>query len=247
MGGLGFLAAALSPLVGGAQNVDFCTLLEARIVADDGQSVGRITPDTIAIDSLINPFGDHGSEFSQLSIFNQFGPYGGMFALQSPYNPNTFFPPSIIRDSQPLARLTLNDSFSPRVEPDALVAWLKSSAPAQCSQPTPTASPEPSSTAPPSTGTVAPSPTPTATPVGGTPGAETPTARPSDTAPPTAILATRTPRSTSPPGIDTPTITLPIRPRGPDACAVVSSRSTLTSAILLLPLAVLRLLRRRER
>ncbi len=191
-----------------AQLTDFCPLLEARIVADDGQFLGRITPDTIAVDSLVNPFGAHGNQFSTVSIFNSNSAYGGTFSLLSPFHPTTFSPPRIIRNSQTLARLTINPAFSPRVDPFGLVAWLRSSGPQQCSAPTPIPSSTPTSL-PLSTPTQTSSPT-QATPLV-TPPTSTATPSPSHT-------PTRTPTATI---TDTPTIT-----RTPTATSTPSNTPT---------------------
>jgi len=197
VGVVGLLASAVLPAVGRAQITDFCPLLEARIVAEDGQFIGRITPDTIALDSLVNPFGAHGNQFSTVSIFNSNSAYGGTFALLSPFNPTTFQPPRIIRNSQTLARLTVNSSFSPRADPFGLVAWLRSAAPQQCSGTTATPTPTTTQT-PPSTPTPSPTQSPPAT---ATAVALTPTATRTGT-------ATNTPTQTNTPTItQTPTIT----------------------------------------
>jgi hypothetical protein len=231
------------PLAGHAQVEDFCDLLDTRIVADDGQFIGRITPDTVAIDSLVNPFGDHGSEFSQVSILNPFGPYGGMFALLSPFNPTTFFPPGIVQDGQTLARLTLNDSFSPRVDPNELLSWLRSDEPLVCFQPTPspTAAATPTATALPSS---TPSQSPTPTSVDSTPSGTAPTAgRTRATA---TARASNTPRPTSP---LTPTNmatqrNTPGQDADDEGCAIVAPATTPTVALLPIALALLRLFRR---
>ena len=191
-----------------AQLLDFCPLIDARIVADDGQFLGRITTDTVANDSLVNPFGPHGSQVSSVSIFNQLGTYGNARNTISPFHPTSFQPPRIRRNGQTLARLTINTSFNDRVDPNGLVAWLRSGQPAMCftpptptrtntAEPTPTETPVPTDTAVPPTATQAP-PTTTPTP--------TVTATPTDTATITPTPTnTGTPTDTRTP---TPTPTL---------------------------------------
>lgn len=193
---VGLLAATVTPRAASGQITDFCPLLDGRIVADDGQFLGRITPSTTASDSLINPFGAHGSQFSVESIFNPNSAYGGTFAQQSPFNSTALQPPRIVVLSQNVARLTINAAFSPRVDPNTLVGWLRSTGPAQCSQPpTPTAI---ATTAVPATPTVTPTTAPPSTPTA-VPPSSTPTRTPTSTSTPTATnTATIT---------DTPTIT----------------------------------------
>lgn len=245
---VGLLALAMAPAPGRGQVTDFCPLLEALIFADDGIILGRITPDTNAVDSLVNPFGDHGSEFSQVSIFNPIGAYGGMFALQSPYNPTTFFPPRIVVDGSAAARLTVNTQFSPRVHPDSLVSWLRTDEPNRCGEPTPTATMAADQpTATPAAVTATPSGAPTATalvsPTAGTPATPPP-------ATPTAVAPPGTPRSpTVPPTVIPPFQRTQLNRSGARMCAIADPATSSTAApLLLLPAAFLaRSLARRRR
>lgn len=203
MGGVvASLLALVAPRAACGQITDFCPLLEGRIVADDGQFLGRITPSTVAIDSLVNPFGDHGSQFSLVSIFNNNSAYGSSFSQQSAFNSTALQPPRIVVQAQNVARLTINPALTPRVDPNLLVGWLRSTGPSQCSQPpTPTAVPTTAIPASPSpTNTQPPPSTPTAVPP-----SNTPTQTPTNTATPTV---TQTATITNTPTITpTPTVT----------------------------------------
>jgi len=191
VGALGVLAVVL-PSLALAQISDFCPLLEGRIVAEDGQFLGRITDSEVANDSLVNRFGPYGSQLSSTSIFNQ-STYGSTFSPVGPFNPNSTQPPRIIRNGQTVARLTVNAGFANRVDPNGLVAWLRSSGPGSCTEPTP-----------PSTATPTQTPEDTATPTEPT---ETPT--PEDTFTPTNTPTfTNTGTATDTPTItNTPTVT----------------------------------------
>ncbi len=238
-----FTIAALLclPLPASGQVVDFCDLLDASLIAGDGQFIGRITPDTTAVDSIVNPFGDHGSDLRPLSIFNMFGTYGGTFSLFSPYNPTTFFPPTIVQRSQSLGRLTVNQDFPDRVDPDALMDWLRSDEPALCFQPTPTATAtatvEATETPVPPTQTASPTVTP-----GGS--EETPTQIASPTSPPPPP-PTRRPETT-PSATRTPSATATRRANDDEGCAVVAPDPRASLGALLVPLALMLLARGRK-
>lgn len=103
-----------------------CRSLEgAIIVAQDGQYLGKITSNQFDSDSIINRFGDYGSRFSSTSIRNEFSDYGGKFGSNSPYN-RFADPPLIIQDRVTVAYLTVSSLWTPRVDPDGLIACLES-------------------------------------------------------------------------------------------------------------------------
>lgn len=191
--GLAVAAWAVLPGMAGAQSVDLCSLLNARIDAGDGQYLGIITPNRQSVESIINPNGAYGSTFSTTSIANPNSAYGNTFNSLSARNPNAFDPPRISRNSQTIARLTINTGFASRVDPDTLLGWLRSDAPAQCMSATPTAR---------ATATRTPSPSPSAEPTD-------PPATPTQVVPPTQTPTfTRTSTLTATATVtDTPTQT----------------------------------------
>jgi hypothetical protein len=98
----------------------------AGILAADDQFLGLITMNCYSSDALCNEFGTYGSDFSSVSILNRYGTYGSQFSSLSPFNPSTFTPPVIFyANGIPVAYLTLNTALSPRVDPYALIGWLK--------------------------------------------------------------------------------------------------------------------------
>ncbi len=101
-------------------------LLEgAQIFANNGQFLGVITTNRFSSDALCNEFGTYGSKFSSVSILNQFGIYGSQFSNLSPFNQFTSTPPVIVKNGTAVAYLTLNTALSPRVDPYALIGWLR--------------------------------------------------------------------------------------------------------------------------
>ena len=109
-------------------HTDVLTLLEGCvIVANDGQTLGVITQNQFAANSILNEFGKYGNKFSATSIFNQFGKYGGEFSQLSPFNQFTTTPPQIINPAgQFVGFLTKNQFKAPAIDPHALIGLLKS-------------------------------------------------------------------------------------------------------------------------
>jgi hypothetical protein len=122
-----FLAIALvfvSPLA--ASDYSLLTQLEgAFIVSEDGHFLGVITTNSYDAKSILNEYGDYGSEYSDDSIFNQYGDYGGQYAEYSPFNEYTSTPPKIYTKDHKWAYLTVNRALKPRVDPHWLIGILK--------------------------------------------------------------------------------------------------------------------------
>lgn len=98
-----------------------CGLLEgATIYANDGRFLGRITANTFAADSIGNPYGMYGSQFSLWSIFNPFGTYGSQFSNLSAFNQFATQPPVIFVGTAAVAFLTVNQFKPPRIDPYAI-------------------------------------------------------------------------------------------------------------------------------
>jgi len=98
----------------------------AIIVADDGQYLGKISSSTIDSDSIMNSIGRYGSSISSTSIFNEIGRYGGKISRMSPFNDIASSPPKIFVGNTFIAYLTTNSLKRPRVDPYALIGYLKS-------------------------------------------------------------------------------------------------------------------------
>jgi len=111
---------------GGASGESLADLENAIIIADDGQFLGKITTSSIDPKSIINSIGPYGSDISPTSIFNDIGKYGGDISPLSPFNDITSTPPRIFRGDRFIGYLTVNTIKTPRVDPRALVGWLKS-------------------------------------------------------------------------------------------------------------------------
>jgi len=59
------------------------------------------------------------------SILNKYGSYGSEYSASSPFSKFSSTPPVIYRGKQAVAYLTINSVLSPRVDPNALLGWLK--------------------------------------------------------------------------------------------------------------------------
>jgi Immunoglobulin domain len=92
--------------------------------------LGKASSNRFEADSITNAFGAYGSSFSNTSIRNTFSSFGSSFANFSAYNSFTARPPILYTISGgryvAQAYLTKNTFLSPRVDPDALFAYLQS-------------------------------------------------------------------------------------------------------------------------
>jgi hypothetical protein len=58
-----------------------------KIIAADGQYLGRLSANPYEPDSVSNPYGKYGSPYSPTSINNPYSQYGSQFSPISPNNP----------------------------------------------------------------------------------------------------------------------------------------------------------------
>jgi hypothetical protein len=96
-----------------------CASVEGALIFAGNTFLGRVTSNSFAADSIGNPYGSYGSQFSQTSIFNSFGPYGSSFSATSAFNDLAINPP-VISKGAGAAYLTTNQIKSPRLDPRAL-------------------------------------------------------------------------------------------------------------------------------
>lgn len=99
-------------------------LIGSIIIADDGQSLGKIT-NKYDSESIANKYGNYGSKYSSTSILNEYGLYGGKYSSHSPFNKYTTTPPKIFREEKFICYLTVNTALSPRIDPDVLLGYLQ--------------------------------------------------------------------------------------------------------------------------
>ena len=64
-----------------------------KIIAADGQYLGRLSANPYDPDSVSNPYGQYGSPYSPTSINNPYSQYGSQFSPISPNNPYATKPP----------------------------------------------------------------------------------------------------------------------------------------------------------
>jgi hypothetical protein len=58
-----------------------------KIIAADGQYLGRLSANPYDLDSVSNPYGKYGSPYSPTSINNPYSQYGSPYSPISPHNP----------------------------------------------------------------------------------------------------------------------------------------------------------------
>ena len=95
------------------------TVRGATIIAEDGESIGVIE-NKYESDSILNEYGQFGSEYSDKSIWNEYGTYGGKYSSMSPFNEYTSTPPILVKDGNSIAYLTVSKTLEPAVNPFVL-------------------------------------------------------------------------------------------------------------------------------
>ncbi len=69
-----------------------------KIIAADGQYLGRLSANPYDPDSVSNPYGRYGSPYSPTSINNPYSQYGSRFSPMSPNNPYAIQAPVLCGD-----------------------------------------------------------------------------------------------------------------------------------------------------
>jgi len=71
-----------------------------KIIAADGQYLGRLSANPYDPDSTSNPYGRYGSRYSPTSINNPYSQYGSPYSPISPNNPYATKPPILCADDE---------------------------------------------------------------------------------------------------------------------------------------------------
>ena len=71
-----------------------------KIIAADGQYLGRLSANPYDPDSTSNPYGRYGSSYSPTSINNPYSQYGSPYSPISPHNPYATKPPILCADEE---------------------------------------------------------------------------------------------------------------------------------------------------
>lgn len=71
-----------------------------KIIAADGQYLGKLSANPYDPDSVSNPYGKYGSPYSPTSINNPYSQYGSQFSPISPNNPYSTQAPVLFWDEE---------------------------------------------------------------------------------------------------------------------------------------------------
>ncbi len=69
-----------------------------RVIAQDGQYLGRLNANRYDPESVSNPYGAYGSKYSPTSINNPYSAYGSPYSNTSARNPYASQPPVVVYD-----------------------------------------------------------------------------------------------------------------------------------------------------
>ena len=67
-------------------NIKFEKFLNTKLYTQKGKFLGNINLNKYDLNSIANPYGSYGSQYSSDSIFNKYGDYGSQYSLNSPFN-----------------------------------------------------------------------------------------------------------------------------------------------------------------
>ena len=99
---------------------------DLSLLSPDGTYLGSCNPSVYESKSILNTYGDYGSQYSSKSIHNSYGNYGSKYSDYSPYNSLAGHPPLIMYGGTPLTKLTRNRNVEGGIDPDIFLALIKS-------------------------------------------------------------------------------------------------------------------------
>lgn len=98
---------------------------DSYLLASDGTFIGKLTSNEFDSESILNQYGNYGSQYSGTSIFNKYGTYGSDYSSLSPYNEYTSNPPKIFINGQFWGYLTKNSYIlGNRLDPEKIKQWI---------------------------------------------------------------------------------------------------------------------------
>jgi hypothetical protein len=104
---------------------DACSLpIDAYLLSSTGVFLGNVNNNAFDPDSLASAYGDYGSKYRSLSIWNSFGTYGSTISTLSPWNASTLTPPVLVAGGQAVAYVTVSTILSPAVHPNDLAVYV---------------------------------------------------------------------------------------------------------------------------
>jgi hypothetical protein len=119
-----------TPLRPNISSMDFSNLDGRTVIMaqdDERTFLGKISSNKFDSKSIINEYG-FGNPYRSDSIMNSYGRFGGEYSQYSPFNPFASKPPKVYEGDRFVGYLSKNTALSPRIDPDALLGYLKSKA-----------------------------------------------------------------------------------------------------------------------
>ena len=99
---------------------------ESFLEASDGEFLGKLCLNEFDSESIMNRWGQYGSQFSATSINNEFSVYGSPYSALSPNNPFSTTPPKIYLRGHLWGMLTINGCiFGEKIRPEELTRWMQ--------------------------------------------------------------------------------------------------------------------------
>ena len=115
---------AMGRLCARMSNKEHASLIGCEIRAEDGFTIGVVTPDTSNPGSFLKTNFRFDSQDTLISRYYSLSEYGGPDGSMSPFNRRSAKPPRIMRGRSFVAYLTDNPNITPRFSASRLVGFL---------------------------------------------------------------------------------------------------------------------------
>jgi len=99
------------------------------LIAGDEQFLGRITDNKFDNQSILNPYGPHGSKYSTTSIWNPYSQYASPYGAYSLNNPYCASPPKLFINNHFIGHVTKNRYAQKPILPEAFIFSLENALP----------------------------------------------------------------------------------------------------------------------
>ena len=99
------------------------------LIAGDDQFLGRITDNKFDNQSILNPYGPHGSKYSVTSVWNQYSQYASPYGAHSLNNPYCANPPKLFINNTFIGHVTKNRHVQKIISPEAFFFSLQNALP----------------------------------------------------------------------------------------------------------------------
>ena len=105
---------------------DYSKYLNTKLYASNGKFLGNINLNKFDSNSIANPYGNFGSQYSSDSVFNKYGDYGSPYSILSPFNKYSTYPLLIKnKNNEIVAKISDNNYIDNVISATEFFNWFK--------------------------------------------------------------------------------------------------------------------------